>query len=173
MAKCPRRVERVTKYMGRQEASEIAIKAELKDNEFYIDASTKVSSEHGKDLLTQLANFEMGHYKKLVELRSSLKESGEYIDFGGTEFSQTSKPVETGTEASVPVNKENVINILRYAINAEQNAYERYRNLSAQTNDPKGKEMFRKLASEEELHRRILSDEFYQISNNGSWVWGR
>lgn len=163
----------MTKDMGIQEAIEIAMVAELRDNAFYKDASTKVSNEQGKDLLEQLANFEQSHYNKLMELKSSLKERDEYVDYEGTKFAPASAPVETSTEAGVMANKEDVISILKLAINSEQAAYERYKHLSAQTNDPKGKEMFRKLAHEEELHRRILSDEFYQISNNGAWVWGR
>jgi len=159
----------MTVDMGIEEAIEIAIKAELNDHEFYKDAMNKVSSANGKNLLMQLANFEMSHYNKLVELRASLKESGEYIEYAGMEFT----PVEAGDEPSTVVHKDDVINILKLAIAAEQGAYERYSHLSAVTHDPKGKEMFRKLASEEELHRRILSDQFFQLSNNGAWVWGR
>ncbi|MCR4437760.1 MAG: ferritin family protein [bacterium] len=58
-------------------------------------------------------------------------------------------------------------------IEAETQAHERYRSLAAQTEDPQGKAMFEKLAEEEVLHRRILNDEFYYLSNRGGiWFWG-
>jgi rubrerythrin len=38
--------------------------------------------------------------------------------------------------------------------------------------DPLGKEMFKKLAREEELHERILNDQYYSLNNNGVWTWG-
>jgi hypothetical protein len=33
--------------------------------------------------------------------------------------------------------------------------------------------MFRKLANEEMIHQRILEDEFFSISNQGTWGWSR
>ena len=63
--------------------------------------------------------------------------------------------------------------ILTIAIDAEETANKHYKKMAEQTSDTKGKEMFLKLADEELMHRRILSDEFYQISNkSGSWFWG-
>ncbi len=59
------------------------------------------------------------------------------------------------------------------AIDTETKAHERYRKMADETTDTMGKEMFLKLADEETLHRRILSDEFYQLINQGSvWIWG-
>ena len=159
----------MTEGMGIEEAIELAIQAELNDHQFYKDASEKVSSGHGKDMLRQLANFEISHYNKLMELRDSLKASGAYVEYAGTEFG----PVEKGEGSSTVAHRDDVLNILKLAINAEEGAYERYNHLASVTDDPKGKNMFVKLAAEEELHRRILSDQFYQISNKGAWVWGR
>jgi hypothetical protein len=31
--------------------------------------------------------------------------------------------------------------------------------------------MFRDLASEEMMHQRILEDEFFSLSNKGTWGW--
>ena len=40
-----------------------------------------------------------------------------------------------------------------------------------ETVDPKGQDMFRKLAHEENIHQRILEDEFFSLSNQGTWGW--
>ena len=43
--------------------------------------------------------------------------------------------------------------------------------LAEETEDPKGKAMFRQLAEEERMHERILEDEFFSLSNEGVWGW--
>ncbi len=158
------------KNLGLLEAIDIAMEAEQKANKFYSDAKEKVHNERGKDLLQQLADFEQTHYDKLNELKKSLTEKDEFIEYEGTSFKS-----KTGSEISgkVEENTDDVLDILSMAIEAEEKAREHYLIMVDQTSDPRGKEMFEKLADEETLHRRILSDEFYQISNKGGmWLWG-
>jgi len=152
-------------------AIEIAIEAELKANQFYLDATTKVSNEKGKNLLQQLADFEQNHYEKLKELKTSLQEKSGYIEYSGTDFSPFS--VSSEVSGKIETNKDDVLSILNLAIDAEQKASQHYKKMATMTNDPQGKTMFLKLAEEETLHRRILSDEFYQITNKDQfWLWG-
>jgi rubrerythrin len=61
--------------------------------------------------------------------------------------------------------------ILGLAMDAEDKAQQRYLRLAESTEDPLGKAMFLRLAGEEAMHHRILSDEFYSLSNEGLWVW--
>lgn len=151
------------------EAIEIAMEAELKASNFYKEAVSKVTSERGKDLLQQLSDFEQNHYNRLNKLKKSLTEEGKFIEYEGTKF----KTVPSEVKGKIENNKDEVADILIVAIDAETKAYENYSKMANQTNDPKGKDMFFKLADEETLHRRILSDEFYHISNQGGvWVWG-
>lgn len=155
------------------DAVEIAMEAELKANKFYSDAVKAASNERGKDLLKQLANFELNHYQKLKELRHSLQKEGEFIEYQGTAFETYKSSDPSEASGKIEQNKEDVLQILSKAIDAETKANERYRKMADETTDPLGKEMFLKLADEETLHRRILSDEFYQLSNQGSvWIWG-
>ena len=154
------------------ESIEIAMDAELKASEFYQNSVEKVTSERGKDLLQQLSDFEQNHYNRLNELKKSLTEKGEFIEYEGTEFS-SSKKFSSEVSGKIESNKDEVVNILIMAIDAETKAYEHYRKMADETDNPKGKKMFLKLADEETSHRRILSDEFYHINNQGGlWVWG-
>ena len=162
-----------TKNIDLLEAIEIAMEAEKKANEFYLDAYEKVTNEKGKDLLKQLAAFEQNHYNKLNELKSSLKENGEFIEYEGTEFKPFQRKGDAEISAKIEPDKEDVLNILSLAIDAETKAYEHYMKMAEHTTDTRGKDMFKKLADEETLHRRILSDEFYMLSNKGGiWFWG-
>ena len=156
--------------IGLLEAVDIALEAEKKATEFYLEALGKVNDERGKDLLKQLADFEQNHFRILSELKQSLVEENKYIEYQGTAFTDFTAPIIT---KQIEANKDDVLNIISVAIDAEENANKLYSKMADQTTDAKGKEMFLKLADEELLHRRILSDEFYQLSNKGGmWFWG-
>jgi rubrerythrin len=163
---------------GLLEAIELAMEAEKKASQFYSDAKDKVKSFRGKDLLGQLSRFEQSHYNKLEELKLSLAEQGAFVDYAGTDFAALRKDAasEVGgdvesDDARVTEGKDEIVDILNLAIDAETKASANYARLAQQTDDPKGRDMFRKLADEELLHRRILSDEFYHVTNKGEWVW--
>ncbi len=161
------------KNVGLMEAIQIAMDAEAKANKFYSESAQKVTSEQGKNLLKQLADFEQNHYNKLNELKISLEKEGKFIKYQGTEF----KPfkIEQAPEAArkAEAHKEDVLDILGMAIDAESKAYQHYKRMAGETKDKDGKAMFEKLAEEETMHRRILSDEYYQMANSGGlWVWG-
>jgi len=150
-------------------AVEEAMEAEKKASEFYRTSADKASSSRGKRLLTQLADFEQGHYDKLAELKASLEKEGKFIAYPGTAFKATG-PAETDDVREA--NLDDVLDVLRLAIDAEKKAFEKYTRLAEEAGDVVGREMFKRLAAEETAHRRILSDEFYQLSNaGGEWVW--
>ena len=155
--------------LGIMEAIEIAMEAEKKANQFYADAVKKVGNERGKNLLKQLADFEQNHYNKLKQLKDSLSSSGKYINYQGTDFKQFKAEI-SGT---IEKDRQGVLDILKLAIDAETKAKEHYAKMVTQTTDKQGKAMFEKLAEEEDMHRRILNDEFYNLSNEGgTWAWG-
>jgi len=159
------------KNIGLMEAIEIAMEAERKAQQFYTDAAAKVASRKGKNLLNQLADFERNHYSKLNDLKNSLNREGKFVKYEGTEFT----PFKASAEISgtIEPNKDEVLDILSMAIDAEEKAHKHYARMAEETTDPDGKDMFEKLADEELTHRRILSDEFYSIANKGgTWAWG-
>ena len=110
------------KNIGLLEAIEVALKAEKKANEFYLSAYKKVTNEKGKDLLKQLADFEQNHYNKLNELKESLKEKSEFIKYEGTEFRPFVTKSRAEISAKIEPDKEDVLNILTLAIDAETKA---------------------------------------------------
>ena len=120
-----------------------------------------------------MANFEKKHYDALDKLRKSLEEEGKFIKYEGTQFEDFKDDVQSEVEGKVEANKDSVMNILNMAIDAETKAFNHYKRLANETSDPDGREMFQTLAEEETMHRRILSDEFYQLNNMGGvWAWG-
>jgi rubrerythrin len=163
----------MSQLKGMLEAIEMALEAEQKARQFYLDALNNVSDRRGRDLLQQLADFENNHYRKLTELKASLQNTGTFIEYAGTHFKPYPAQIESEVSGVFEQNKEEILNILNLAINAESKAAQNYRKLAAETADETGQQMFLQLAEEEVSHRRILSDEYYQLLNErGFWVWG-
>jgi rubrerythrin len=157
--------------LGLEEALHIAMDAELKAQAFYAQAAVEVQEPHGRDLLARLAAFEQYHYQKLAELARSLEEHGRFIDYETRTIDQFA-PSAGGETAGTGVDEmKDVVSILSRAIDNEKVAGERYRALAEQTDDATGQDMFRKLANEESIHQRILEDEFFSLSNQGTWAW--
>lgn len=162
----------MTVNLNIMDAIKIAMEAEEKARQFYLDAKEKVSDADAQNLLAQLAAFEEHHYDKLLALYSSLQEEQGFIAYMPSNIAlpTVSHGLEGGRTAQEQ-NLETVVQILGTAIDAEKSARSRYEELAEQTADPDGRAMFRQLAEEEHTHYRILSDELYNLSNRGLWVW--
>ena len=155
------------------EAIDIAMEAEAKAREFYLSSAAKVNNDRGKNLLNQLADFEKNHFDRLSDLKQSLQGEAGYIEYKGTKFLPFSAGPVSEVSGKLEANKSDVLDILGLAIDAEDKAYNRYMEMAGKIDDPRGKEMFTRFAEEEKAHRRILSDEFYYMSNKGGlWFWG-
>ncbi|MFQ6094301.1 MAG: ferritin family protein [bacterium] len=157
-------MERNTDMLG---AIELAMEAENKAHDFYRKGAEVTEHPQGKELFLQLADFEKSHYNYLKKLHDSLSGSGQYIEYGGTSFSKSG--IETRGEIEGEPKKDEVIDILNMAIEAERKEQKRYADLAKQTTDSSGQKMFKKLSEEEGLHLRILNDEFYNLTNRGGW----
>lgn len=154
------------------DAIQIAMKAEETARAFYLSARDRVSDPSAQDLLAQLAAYEQYHYTSLATLFDSLNQEKGYIAYTPPDIAlpRVSHGFENG-HTTKEHNLETVVEILGTAIDAEQSALTRYQELAELTQDPAGRAMFQKLAEEEKVHYRLLSDELYHLSNRGLWVW--
>jgi rubrerythrin len=158
--------------MGLEEALDIAMNAELKAQVFYAQAAVQVQDPRGRDLLNRLAAFEQYHYQKLSELARSLRDGEGFIGYEARTMEDVQPFRGSGEAAGVDVGDlGSEVEILTVAIGNEKVAHAQYQTLADQTEDPSGQAMFNRLAYEEEMHQRILEDEFYALSNQGVWGW--
>lgn len=151
---------------GAIKAVKMAMIAEAKASQLYAKAAAKASNPQGKEIFQQLSDFEKGHLRRLKELLTNLTRKGRYVHYSGQ--SLTFK-VKGESEGHIEENAETVIDVLIQAIAAERDAEKGYSQLAAKTKDPDGKQMFEQLAHEEKMHFRLLSDQFYNITNKGMW----
>jgi rubrerythrin len=147
--------------------------AEKDAHNFYSRAAHKTQSPKGKDMFSQLADFEMNHFRHLKALFDSLKGEGRWIAYSGTTFSSKGRKKGVGLHITEEVTSQaNDLEALSIAIKEEKKAQKYYLDMAQETTDPLGKDMFKKLAREEEMHERVLNDQFYSLHNNGVWAWG-
>jgi rubrerythrin len=137
---------------------------------FYKKAAGITTSQKGKDMFSQLAHFELNHYKNMIHLAHRLGKGSRWPRYSGQ---KPLKPGERTREIEREIKaREDDIDVLTKSIRKEEEAQALYRDLAEKTKDPQGRQMFKKLADEEEIHRRILNDQLYALSNSGLWVWG-
>ncbi len=145
-----------------------ALNSEIKAKEFYIDASEKAQSQAGKEFFKELASFEENHFNKVKKIINSL-EQGEKIEKDDS-FDTTHK-THSEVEGEIEPNKDEIVDVINLAIEAEKNAQKRYRLIAKMLTEPDAKSIFEDLANEEGNHQRILEHQFYQISNKGTIIW--
>lgn len=147
-----------------------AIQAETEAREFYADAATKTDDSGGAEMFRELAEFELHHRDYLERLKTSLQVSGGWIEYPAKQFSKLPAAEARGRKAVG--NHSDALEALRIAIAAEERAISEYRALAEKAPDELGRKMFEKLVDEEELHRKLLDDQYYALTNKGLWLWG-
>jgi len=151
-------------------AIQVAIEAEKNAYQTYSKAAKKTRNPKGRDMFEQLSEFEMNHYQRLKTLLQSLQEKGEWILYQGTTLKKKAIPLKT--QKSKGQEQLTDMDALKIAIREEKKAQAYYRSMAELTKDPRGRDMYRRLADEEALHERLLNDQYYSLHNTGVWSWG-
>ena len=151
-------------------AVKVAMEAEMNACHAYSKAANKTINPKGRDMFRQLSEFEMNHYQKLKDLLKSLQEKGEWILYEGTTLKRKAIPLKIGK----PKGQEQLTDMdaLKIATREEKKAQAYYRSMAELTGDPRGRDMYKHLASEEALHEKLLNDQYYSLHNTGLWSWG-
>ncbi|OGP58437.1 MAG: hypothetical protein A2162_07700 [Deltaproteobacteria bacterium RBG_13_52_11b] len=159
-------------WSGREDmkAVKMAMEAEKSAYQAYSRASKKTKNPKGRDMFQQLSEFEMNHYQKLKDLLISLQEKGEWILYGGTSLKRRAAPLKVAKSKG----EESLTDMdaLKIALREEKKAQAYYRSVAELTKDPRGRDMYKRLAEEETLHEKIINDQYYSLHNTGVWSWG-
>jgi rubrerythrin len=154
--------------LGILDAIRAAKEAEQKAAQYYSEAVHKIDLPAAKQLFEQLAAFENYHFQKLDELEKSLIAEGKFVEYEGRELELP--PLHEVKSLTVG-NPGTLMEIITLAIDTEAEAEQAYRNLAEQTTDAEGKAMCLQLASEEEMHGRILKKAYWSLNDRGEWSW--
>jgi len=151
-------------------AVQLAMEAEKDAYQVYSKAAKMTKNPKGRDMFQQLSEFEMNHFQKLKDLLKSLQEKGEWILYEGTTLKKKAIPLKT----KKPQGQEQLTDMdaLKIAVREEKKAQVYYRSMAELTKDPRGRDMYKRLAGEEALHETLLNDQYYSLHNTGVWSWG-
>ncbi len=136
----------------------------------YAEAANNIRHSMGKELFTQLSEFEKYHLQQLTILEKSLLEKGDYINYGGKAFPL---PPKFEIKAAEEPNKKSMMQIISEAMELEKQAEKTYADLATQIDDPQGHQMFLRLSEEEHNHYRLLSEAYWTLNDFGMWKWTR
>jgi len=150
------------------ELLEEAMNSEMKAKEFYENASEKAQSSAGKKLFKELAAFELNHYHKVKKI---INDRNKGIQMEEQEISQHHSSIRSEIKGEIEPNKNEIVDVLYLAIEAEKNAQERYIKIADLFTEEEGKNIFKNLAIDEQNHQKILEDEIYHLSNKGTIIW--
>lgn len=151
------------------EAIDRAIEAETKASAFYADAAGRTKDPGGAAMFRELSEFEAHHRERLTALKGSLQTDGTWIVYEGRDLSKT----PTGEAAGRPAvgDSTDALEALQLAIGAEEKAQAEYRTLAEAAANEAGRAMFRRLADEEGMHRKLLDEQYLALANKGVWFW--
>ena len=140
----------------------LAISREKGAREFYQGVAKIVKAEKLRNKFNYLATVELEHFENLSELFKSLS--------GGQEPDLQKAQSEIGKQTvKADISAEEAIAL---AIQAEQKAYDFYRNAALKSKSAKIGEMFEYLASEELEHKRLLLlDKAIAEGGGGHFQW--
>jgi rubrerythrin len=146
-----------------------AMNCEIEEKNFYNEAVKKAQSKAGKKLFTELSELEQNHYEKVKNIIESLNNSSDI----NNDLHEPNQPLEIpDKEGEQESNKDEISTIINQAIESEKKAQERYSKIADMFEDTKTKKIFQYLAQDEQNHQKILEDEFYNLSNKGTIIWG-
>jgi len=144
---------------------ELAMQAEQEAARFYADAAARTADPRGRDLFQQLARFEQAHFTHLKSLYD-----GEFEGYQGEQL----LPEKPEATRALPgeADRRSATDALTVAIKSEEKAAAAYRRLAGEATDERLRDFFQRLEREEELHRKVLEDQYLSLTNQGFWTWG-
>lgn len=139
-----------------KKALEIAIAGEADSYESYMEMSVMVEDAWVRETIEALAQEELEHKKKLQRVKAgkATLEYGEVIELEPDAIPEGGKPKADMTFRD----------LLAFAIKKENTACKLYNRLADVFADPEIKDIFRKLAKEEEAHRRRFEIQYEEMA---------
>lgn len=138
-----------------EEALKVAIDAEIRAYKLYTKTSQQVKNPGSQKMLLELAEQEKGHRKVLenVVKNQNFEILGKTIPKQSRGIAEFLETVELDQHASIQ-------EVMIFAMNEEQKAYNFYSNLKGQFPGTDLENLFDGLASEERGHKIKLEDEY-------------
>jgi rubrerythrin len=145
--------------MGPLQILEVGIYNEVFARDFYLSVAEKIKDASGREKFEFLADDEKRH-REILEDWYKKESGGKDFPFDPRKVKSIKVEVKDHTSAFEAID---------IALEAERQAYLFYKEAAKRTKNEKGKEMFEKLAEEEDGHYQKLSAERNAIAGGFYW----
>jgi len=152
-----------------------AMRLEEDGYRFYTMAAERTADPRGKEMFLSLADDEKLHLRIVRDQYEALSGGKGWLSF--SEVLEL-KPVDVDKPLFPPDREalEKAVgpeasdaDALLFAMQKENESYELYRKVAAETGDPSGKDMYQRLASYERTHFDILMLNYEHLVSTGNW----
>ncbi len=150
-----------------KDAIETAIKMETDAISFYSDACNKTSHPFGKEIFNGFIKDETRHLKMLKDIFEGLNIEFKFIrpkDTIKTVFSELKDQMINRVKAL-----DDEMDAISIALKMEKEGFDFYKKAASQATTDKEKELFERLAEEENDHYTILNETYNFLDNTGQW----
>jgi rubrerythrin len=150
-----------------KEAIETAIKMETDAIAFYTEAANKTHHPFGKEMFKGFIKDETRHLRMLREIFKGIDIQFEFIrpkETIRTVFSEQKDAMMQRVKAL-----ENELEAIKIAMHMEKDGFDYYKAAAAKATEPKEKELFERMAVEENDHFAILNETYNFLDDTGNW----
>ena len=153
-------------------ALEKAMEVERQGKAFYEEAADRVQDPMGKAVFRALAKDEVEHLRLLQAEHEAIKKDQDWMELDDAKVCEPTTPLKVfpGTRDAallIPADGSD-LDALKMAMDFELNGYQAYKNASEETDDPKGKQVFDFLASQENSHYVFLQKTHEYLTSKGA-----
>lgn len=145
----------MSKAITVKQALEIAINEEKKAYQLYMETSEKLTNLGSKQMLSELAQQELGHQKTLEKIITAEK-----YELLGKNIDQNRLGISEFLDSSELHAHANPQEVLIFAIKEEEKAINFYVEMKADFSGTELEKVFERLAAEERLHKQRLEMEY-------------
>lgn len=150
-----------------REAIEMAIKMETDAIAFYSEAAKTTSHPFGKEMFKGFVKDETRHLRMLQDIFKGIDIKFEFFrpkDSIKTVFSEQKDAMMQRIKAL-----DNELEALKIAMHMEKDGFDYYKSAAEKATASKEKELFERLAVEENDHFSILNETYSFLDNTGMW----
>lgn len=155
-----------------------AIQIEKEGLEFYNQAAEWTTDPRGQEVFRSLAQDEELHLHIVRQQYQSLSESGEWAP--SDELGEVELEVDVDQPLLFPKGWEGLKQTIRpdasdreallFALEIEHKNYVLYRGATLETEDPRGRDMYQRLAGAEQNHFNLVMLNYEHLTNVGHWL---
>jgi len=152
-----------------------AMRLEQEGHRFYLEAAERMADPRGAEMFRSLARDEELHLRTIRRQYEALSEGKGWI----AAAEKSEKPIDLD-KPLLPPDRETLertikaeagaAEVLHFALEFENNAYNLYRKAAAETTDPTGRAMYEWLSGQELEHFNLLMLNYEYLARSGHWL---